>query len=142
MHALKAIDGSDLSKTKAQSYLKECNQRSRHLPTGTFSFDWLGRGSEITRLVHFTRLGQFKEESNFYENAKLLTRVSGKIISASKPESGYIELQSGLRAFFVPQPRKRPNAVLFGSQDVNKNVEFYLGFSYEGLRAWSVKFKP
>jgi hypothetical protein len=139
MYALKAIEGSDIAKGKAESYIKQCQAIARHKPRGGFSFDWLGNGEELTRLVHSSRLGDFNENTGFYQNEILLRKVRGKIVQANKPESGYIELQSGLRAFFVPQ-RRHKGATNFGSQDVNKDVQFYLGFSYEGLRAWSVAF--
>jgi hypothetical protein len=141
MQTLKAIDGAEQARINAEKLILEIQQRARHLPNGKYSFDWLGYGAELTRLVHYRRLGQFNEDKNFFENEAPLARIDGKIIKANKPEAGYIELQCGLQAFFVPQPsRHRQDSVLVYPNDINKNVDFYLGFSYEGLRAWGVKF--
>jgi hypothetical protein len=141
LHALKAIDGSDVARRDAERLIKECQHEGRLLPNGTFSFQWLGRGPEITRLVHFSRLGEFDEDgSGFYKNEQLLTRVRGKIAEINNPGSGQIELMCGLKAFFVPSQRRRSGSQTFTSQDLNQEVDFYLGFSYEGLRAWNVQF--
>ena len=94
----------------------------------------------MARLVHFTRLGTFDQEKDFYENDRLLVRVPGKIARIDRPEAGLVELQCGLQAFFVPE-RRRPGATSFiKGRDENKDVDFFLGFSYDGLRAWSVDF--
>ncbi|HJR09558.1 MAG TPA: hypothetical protein VJ842_20010 [Pyrinomonadaceae bacterium] len=136
LYTLKAIDGSDTAKKRAEVLIKESQFIARHKPKGGFSFEWMGPGLEMTRLVHYTKLGNIDDTTGFYNDVSPLVRVRGKIAKASKPEAGLIELQCGLTAFFVPQPRRAPAS--FGPQDVNKNVDFYLGFSYEGLRAWSV----
>ncbi|HEY0172564.1 MAG TPA: hypothetical protein VGB98_16195 [Pyrinomonadaceae bacterium] len=136
LYTLKAIDGSDFARKDAEIFIKQSQFIARHKPKGGFSFEWMGQGPEMTRLVHYTRLGEIDEAVGFYNNVTPLVRVRGKIAKASKPEAGLIELQCGLTAFFVPQPRRAPNS--FGPQNVNDVVDFYLGFSYEGLRAWSV----
>jgi hypothetical protein len=139
LQTLKALDGSDLAKTKAEGLIKQTHLMARNSPRTDFAYNWLGHGPEMTRLVHFTKLGRFNDELGFYEKDSLLVRVKGKIAKANRPEVGYIELRCGLRAFFVPQRRRAPMSN-FGPMDVNKDVDFYLGFSYEGLRAWSVDF--
>lgn len=141
LYALKAIDGSDFAKLQTDKLLEECRQKARLIPNRTFSFDWLGQGHEMERLIHFTRLGEFdNSEKAFYKNDSWLIRATGKIVRADRPEAGWIELQCGLRAFFVPYERRRAGVSNFTSQDVNKDVNFFLGFSYDGLRAWSVDF--
>jgi len=138
LETLKAIDGSDVAREHAERLLEECRRKARPLRNRTFSFDWLGEGTGMARLVHFTRLGTFDQEKDFYENDRLLVRVPGKIAQIDRPEAGLVELQCGLRAFFVPE-RRRPSATSFiKGRDENKDVSFFLGFSYDGLRAWSV----
>jgi tetratricopeptide (TPR) repeat protein len=138
LYALKAIEGSDSAAVKASTLIKELTQRSRFLPYSHFSLDWVGKESGMARLVHFTKLGPFDETSDFFEHERFLTRVRGKISRIDKPEAGFIELKSGLKAFFVPV-RRGTNTVQFGTQHLNMDVDFFLGFSYEGLRAWHVK---
>ncbi len=137
---LKAIDGSDSAKIEAERIMDECKQRARLNANRSFSFDWLGNGQEVNRLIHFSRLGEFDEETGFYENPQYLIRIPGKIIKADRPEAGKIELTCGLVAFFVPFERRRPGVAKFVSKDVNRNVNFFLGFSYDGLRAWGVNY--
>jgi len=60
--------------------------------------------------------------------------VQGRIAKIEAPQTGTIEVNGGLYAFYVP--------ALGGgySRDrLNRLVDFYLGFSYDGLRAWNIK---
>jgi hypothetical protein len=52
----------------------------------------------------------------------------------SGPQAGEIEVAGGMKAFFVPGV-----AGLQYGRAQNVQVKFFLGFSYEGLRAWSVE---
>lgn len=135
---VKAIDGSDQARLAVEQLLKEGKEKSMKLPNSTFAFDWMGEGEELTRLVHFSRLGEFDRERGFYPNESLLVRVPGTVAKINTGQSGWLELKCGLTAFFVPHERRRAGSVQFVDRDINREVEFYLGFSYEGLRAWSV----
>jgi hypothetical protein len=50
------------------------------------------------------------------------------------PEAGEVEILGGLKAFFVPG-----RVGLTEERFINRAVELYLGFSYDGLRAWDVR---
>ena len=50
----------------------------------------------------------------------------------SRPQAGFIELAGGLEAFFVPAKSR----LHLGSE--NTPVTVFLGFSYDGPRAWDV----
>lgn len=136
LHALKAIDGSVVERTRTRDLVRQSSSRSRTLRNRTRSFEWLGHGSGLGRLIHSSELGGWDDEAGFYGNVETLRRVEGRVVDAEKPEAGKIELSSsGLLAFFVPArvgARK--------GRDENRLVTFYLGFSYDGLRAWSVEF--
>ena len=56
----------------------------------------------------------------------------GRIARINNQGSGQIELPSGLRAFFIPSRGGSSGGYLAG-QDIGREVEFYLGFSYDGL---------
>src|SRR5207247_1518912 len=99
-------------------------------------------GEEMTRLVHFSRLGEFSDQLDFYEQENRLTRLSGKIISVERPEAGWIDLDCGLRAFFTPQRRVVGYSNFYRNKDEKTPVDFYIGFTYEGLRAWRVHAIP
>ena len=59
-----------------------------------------------------------------------LTRVRGRVARINGPQAGFIELAGGLEAFFVPAR----SGLSRGSE--NTPVLSFLGFSYDGLRAW------
>ena len=104
--------------------------------TGIVPRAWSGwvRDIGVTRLVHHSQLGNWDRSKEFWENTSLLVRAQGRIARINAPQSGEIEVQGGLKAFFVPA---RGNYSRGRSE--NRAVTFYLGFSYEGLRGWEVK---
>ncbi|MDE3206050.1 MAG: hypothetical protein KGQ66_17730, partial [Acidobacteriota bacterium] len=69
---------------------------------------------------------------DFYKTDGLLQRMTGVIARIDSARSGRIRIGDGrILAFFVPGTR------FLRSRDVNALVHFYLGFSYDGLRAWN-----
>ena len=54
--------------------------------------------------------------------------------TSAVPKKGRIEIRGGLEAFFVPG-----KSGLHAGRDENVPVKFYLGFSYDGPRAWAVQ---
>ncbi|MFD5450872.1 P-loop NTPase [Streptomyces sp. NPDC003470] len=107
-----------------------------------YSYEWVGVGAPTEdgrlsppRLVHFTELGERRPEPELWEHSDKLLRMTGVIKEIEGPQSGWITVGDGrMAAFFVPKDKFRRHS------DINQLVEFYLGFSYEGLRAWSVDF--
>ncbi|ABW12075.1 hypothetical protein Franean1_2646 [Parafrankia sp. EAN1pec] len=87
-------------------------------------------------LVHFSELGERRREyDNFWTKPYLLERVRGVIEEIRGPQAGSIRIGNGrLTAFFVPR-----NDFL-QTRDINQLVDLYLGFSYDGLRAWAVTY--
>ena len=88
-------------------------------------------------LVHESALGEWDPSLAFWSNPNLLQAVTGRIASVRTPAAGEIELSNGLKAFFVPARGRIEGGYLAG-RDINRAVEFFLGFSYDGLRAWNV----
>ncbi|MBF0422587.1 MAG: hypothetical protein HQL73_06310 [Magnetococcales bacterium] len=107
------------------------------------SIEWLA-AKTLKRpcpLVHYSELGGWDNETRFVRNVKMLAWVEGRIDDSSSPQSGTIDID-GIPAFFVPRPsQKSTHLEQFWSSDINTPVQFHLGFSYEGLRAWRVKRK-
>jgi tetratricopeptide (TPR) repeat protein len=132
-NALLAIEGSALAREDAIRYIEECRQIARSRRNRTKSFEWLGGGSGINRLIHHSQLGDW-DTRDFWANTSLLLRVTGRIAKIEGPQAGKIEIEGGLLAFFVPSRSGHSE-----SRSENQLVEFYLGFSYDGLRAWEVK---
>lgn len=121
--------------------MEECRNLASGLQRTTTSFEWFGKESGLGSLVHSSTLGEWDDEENFFSNSASLRPVRGRIAEIRHQGSGYIELTSGLRAFFVPSRGRaygREDGRYVSGQDINREVEFFLGFSYDGLRAWSV----
>lgn len=135
LHVMKAMDGSMIERERSLDLIDQCKNKARNVRNRTRSFEWFGNGDGIARLMHYTELGEWDEDTNFYSQASRLERVDGRVAKINGPEAGYIELSScGLMAFFVPAV-----ADVLKGRDENVRSNFNLGFSYDGLRAWSVQ---
>ncbi len=134
LYALKALDGLSVERDLADRYMNDSIQLSRTRRNRRHSFEWLGDGSDIGKLVHQSVLGSWSQERKFWSNVNALKRVEGRIINVRGPQAGEIEI-SGLSCFFVPNYNPK---VPISRDDINRRVNFYLGFSYSGIRAWDV----
>jgi tetratricopeptide (TPR) repeat protein len=134
LYVLLALQGSAQAKDNAERYREECRQMARFRRNNTNSFEWLGAGSGVSSLIHHSELGKWKTEIEFWEITEKLLRVQGRVNRVNAPQQGYIELKGGLLAFYVPARSNHSRG-----RSENQSVECYLGFSYEGLRAWDVK---
>ena len=92
----------------------------------------MGDGLGIARLVHQSRLGDWDRDRGFWKNTGPLTRVGGRVARINGPQAGFIELAGGLEAFFVPAR----SGLSPGTE--NTSVLAFLGFSYDGARAWDI----
>ena len=136
LRTLQALDGDAQAKAAADKRAERCRALARDIPNRSSSFEWLGTGLGIAKLVSALDLGGFDPRRGFFEDASQLVRVSGNILLIRGPGSGEIELRTGQRAFFVPV-RGRDGA-FERDRDETADVSFHLGFSYDGLRAWEV----
>lgn len=134
LYALQAIGGSVLAADKAERVVEECRNRARYRRDRTRSFEWVGQKQGLRQLVHQDRLGGWNPNVGFWENTSVLKRISGVIVQMSGPQAGLIEIMGGLRAFFVPAASGHS----IGRSE-NQTITCYVGFSYDGLRAWSVE---
>lgn len=133
-YALQAIDGLASARESAERFIEECQTKSRFRRNRTKSFEWLGEGGGVSRLVHQSQLGEWNEEKDFWDMTAPLARVQGRIARIEAQQAGQIEVAGGLKAFFVPA-----RGGFTRGRSENRLVNFYMGFSYDGLRAWDVK---
>ena len=117
--------------------IEECGRLARDLARTTTSFEWLGNGTGLEGLIHVSSLGDWDVNSGFWTKTTQLRVVRGRIAQIKNQGSGEIELPSGLRVFFIPARGSLPGGYV--TQDIGREVDFFLGFSYDGLRAWSVR---
>ena len=132
LNALMALDGSHRALQRYEQYLEECRELTRFRRNRSRSYEWLGNGNGIARLVHQAQLGDWNRAFEFWQNPALLARVPGRVARINGPQAGLIELAGGLEAFFVPGR----SGLSRGSE--NTPVLAFLGFSYDGPRAWDV----
>lgn len=132
LHTLRALKGSSQGAADADRSLEECRALARFRRDRTRSFEWIGAGEGIRALVHQSRLGEWKED--FWESTDALVRLDARVASIGGPQKGSVELDGGVVAFFVPVR----SGFHFG-RDENAPVTCYLGFSYDGPRAWGVR---
>ena len=137
LYSLRALEGGTIERDLAGRYMDESKNLSQNRHNRFKSFEWLGRGEGIGRLVHQSVLGNWDQERNFWSNTKVLERTNGIITRVSGPQAGTIEI-GGLPSFFVPGSKKDEP---ISKDSVNRRVDFFLGFSYSGIRAWDVQFK-
>ena len=111
----------------------------------SFPFEWVARQPKECPVVHRSALGEWRREgdADFFVDTSRLWRIRGVISNlAGAPRTGEITFvhrvptlsarYQAMKAFFVPRGDFSPRT------DLNVNVEFFLGISYEGLRAFSV----
>lgn len=134
LYALQAVNGSVLAAEKAERVIEECKNRARYRRDRSRSFEWVGQKTGLKQLVHQDRLGRWNPQRGFWDNVGSLQRVSGIITQISGPQAGSIEIAGGLRAFFVPGA----SGHALGRSE-NQAVSCYVGFSYDGPRAWTVE---
>ncbi len=132
LHGLRALGGSIQGRADAERALEESRAVARFRRDRTRSFEWIGHGQGIQRLVHQSRLGDWKED--FWESTGALERVVGRVAAIDAAQKGSIELPGGLVAFFVPG-----KANVHRGRDESRSITCYVGFSYDGPRAWDVR---
>lgn len=137
LYAIQVIEGSGMALSKCKDILNECSREARNkgLRIRTNSIEWLGKQQGLKRLIKHDQLGEWEDE---FETGNSLALIKGRIASIDSPAGGIIELSCGLTAFFVPS-RGFNGKVYYKGKDENKNVNMYLAFSYDGLRAWAVR---
>lgn len=131
LHFLRWQSGAERDESALQLSLENCRRRA--IGRRGISYEWLATTPDWCPLVHANELGEWQDELNFFGNTESLARPNG-IIATIKPQAGTIKLGARTVAYFVPGTR------FSESRHLNAAVDFYLGFSYEGLRAWSVDF--
>jgi tetratricopeptide (TPR) repeat protein len=131
LHSLRAMEGSAQAVADMERALEECRSLARYRRDRTRSLEWIGPGSGVAKLVHQSQLGDW--QGDFFKFPELLASVEGRVKSIDGPQKGVIAVTGGLEAFFVPA-----RSDIHAGRDENVLVNCYIGFSYDGLRAWAV----
>ncbi len=102
LKVLEALDGSSIAANEAQMNLEHCRSRAGFRRDRTISFEWLGDGVGLRKIVNQEQLGGWDDDTGFWRNTKPLARMSGVVSRIHAPQAGEIALRWDLRAFFVP----------------------------------------
>ena len=139
LSAILAMQGDFAARDALHELVETSKAAAPRGRTRRLSYEWIGSGQGIEQLVHQSRLGDWRGGAGadgFWENDQLLRRVNGRVRQIQGGQAGEIELEGGVVAFFVPGA-VRPSQLIRGD-DENRRVEAYVGFSYDGPRAWEV----
>lgn len=139
LHVILAIQGDSLSKVKAEQLLRETSEMSRVNINRAYCQDWLGNARNLMAFVS-TKDGISRDNNyDIVFNKDLLLRIKARIVEIKGPEAGTLELECGLKVFFIPaRAFKGEGAVR--DRHLNEPIDFYLGFSYDGLRGFDINY--
>jgi hypothetical protein len=106
-----------------------------------YSYEWLAAEPVWCPLVNHHLLGPMQsrtthgERTPLFKDTSLLARLTGFTVPGFERQGGEVKIagSSALKAFFVPPPD------LHAYKDENREVSFFLGFSYGEMRAWDVR---
>lgn len=123
-----AIEGSSEEMADAVKLIAESKQKARSLSNNTYCHEWYGLNHEMRRLVS----GRDVKGGLHDDRCEL---VRGIVTNWANYGDGEITIRNAnqLKVFFNPSETKITEDYL------NQEVEFYLGFSYDGLRAKNVQ---
>lgn len=127
LKVFRALEGYTDATIDAFNLIKECKSKGKSLIT---IFEWYGKGKGLSKLVN-------RNEITPENKNETLELVEGYFTDYLHDGSGKITIANKLEVFFSPTQAK------LTSDDLNQAVEFYLGFSFDGLRAdsYSVRIK-
>lgn len=127
LKVFRSLQGYSDSTVDAYNLIKECKAKGKSNIT---ILEWCGKGIDLSKFVSRNSITPENKEEK-------LELVQGYFTEYTHDGSGKITIEDKLEVFFSPTQAK------LTSNDLNKPVEFYLGFSYDGLRAdsFSVRLK-
>ena len=133
LHFIAAREGYRKSAQECLQNIERCRRQAPILQAKK-SFEWWASPvlNRPCPLVHHSELGGWSKDDDFFVGVEKLGYVEGRIDKISAPQAGELDI-GGIPAFFAPKNQ------FIRARDLNAKIKCYLGFSYEGLRAWSVQ---
>lgn len=127
LKVFRSLQGYSESTVDAVRLIKECKSKGRSNIT---IYEWCGKGTGLRKFIH-------RSEINKENKDEKLELITGYFTEYLHDGSGKITIADMIEVFFSPVQAK------LTSNDLNKEVEFYLGFSYDGPRAdsYSVRIR-
>ncbi|WP_217274413.1 hypothetical protein [Rathayibacter sp. VKM Ac-2835] len=131
--ALHALQGGLASADELSEKVERMKYRSQGFPQRRSVYDWLGLGEGLSQLVGKSEVAGWERRTGA-PPPPVLRRMAGRVDLIQGPTRGTLLLENDVKAFFTPS-----NAGLVAEVDANARVIAVIGFSYDGLQAWSVE---
>jgi cold shock CspA family protein len=133
LHFLRWYDGAEDTEDLTLFHRVKCEQLAEQSLARDHAYEWLGKSASPCPLVHFRELGEWDRDRSFYSASdEKLVRIGATIGHIETPRRGWIKIGEKIDAFFTPRQ-------FFRGQDEGQEVTFYLGFTFEGPRAYDPK---
>lgn len=123
-----------------ESHKRKVRERiSNSIYSKVFCIEWVGTDKERRKpkLLNHRQIGEWARDKRFFESAPTnLYKLKGKVVKHLSHTQGFIEIEgTGVEVMY------QPGSSNHYSDDAQKGtkVEFYLGFNYDGARAFEVK---
>lgn len=137
LFGVQAINGVKSGVDNYEKYQKKVSERINTPYSKVFCVEWAGSTDNSVILINNKQVGVWVRDKQFFEvEPTNLLRVKGKVIKYISRMQGFIEIESvGMQVMY------QPALCNHFSDDAQKGtkVEFYLGFNYDGARAFQVE---
>lgn len=134
---LRMLLNNDCIQNDIEESMKVCKNRAIDRKNRTYSYEWYGKGNGLNALINSNKVDLEKIKKNDFSTSNLmLKQVSGRIEIIKNPANGIVKFKNGLNAFFNPM-----QANVYKGKDEGKEVQCYISFSYDGVRAWVINKK-
>src|SRR5262249_53045794 len=88
LYSLQAIEKTPLAYDSALRFLEECRTIARVRRDRTKSYEWLGKGVGVRKLVHHSQLGEWDTTREFWQHTAPLERAEGRIVKIDGLQAG------------------------------------------------------
>lgn len=137
LYAVQAINGVKSGVDNYEKYQKSVGERIKTIYSKVFCVEWIGMINGNAALMNNKQVGVWVRDKQFFEAEPInLLRMKGKVVKYISRTRGYLEIESvGIQVMY------QPALCNHYSDDAQKGtkVEFYIGFNYDGARAFEVK---
>lgn len=128
---IKAIEGGSRAEALIPSLQEELKIKTSHMPNNRVIYEWLGPGKGVNRLINsYYRVNGIDRKRSIEEIEDKAEYIGGRISKYSSDRSAQIRSHN-MEVFYSPSMQIEQTT----QEDIGKQVQFILGFSYDGLRA-------
>ncbi len=99
--ALQTLSGREDSLADYKRKVERSRERAANFGNSRYVYEWLGNGDGLGLLVNHSELRDW-DRSPDGPLPTLIRPVEGRVVEIRRPQAGYVELASGIRAFFTP----------------------------------------